>query len=69
MDVEDRLARVAVRVEHDAVAAGGNAAFRGDRRRAPRQFADDLIVVRREIVQRLDVALGDRSARASAPAG
>src|SRR5690349_2590111 len=59
VDVEDRLPGVAVGVEHHPEAAGRNAALFGDGGRAPRQLADNRVVLRRQLVERRDVALGD----------
>ena len=57
MDVKDRLASVAVRVEDRPITASGDAPFPGDGCGAPRQFPDNLIVARRQVVERCDVPL------------
>src|SRR6266851_44023 len=57
VDMEDGLAGVAVRVEHGPETAGGDPAILRDGGGPPNDFTDDLIIVRRQFVERRDVAL------------
>src|SRR5436190_12847591 len=56
MDVKDRLSRVPVRVEYRAVASGGDPALLRNRGGAPHDLSDERIIVRRQLVQRSDMA-------------
>jgi hypothetical protein len=58
MDVEDRLTRFAIRVEHRPVAAIGVAVFLRDLGRGAMHGPNETIVSRRQIAQRGDVPRG-----------
>ena len=57
MDVKHRLTSVTIRVEHCAESLVGDPLVFCDGSRSPDQLADDLIVRRLKLVQRLDVSL------------
>ena len=59
MDVEDRLTRFAIGVEHRPVAAIGVAVFFGDLRGGAMHGPNEAVVARRQIVQRGDVPARD----------
>ena len=59
MDVEDRLAGVAICVEHGAKAARVQAPLLRNGCRSPHHLAHNSVVSRLKVVQRVDVPLGD----------
>src|SRR5262245_2064535 len=58
MDVEDRLSRIAVRIENSPEPARRDSAFPSNSCSPPHHLADQTIVFLTQIVQRGDVALG-----------
>ena len=59
MDVKDRLSCITVGVEDCTESTRRNTSLFRNHRRASNQFADELIVANRQLVQRRDVSLGD----------
>jgi hypothetical protein len=57
VNVEHRLACVAVRIEYGSETAGRKASLFRDGRRPPHQLANELIVFDGELIKRGDVAL------------
>jgi hypothetical protein len=55
MQVEDRLARIGVAVEHRSISAGGVPVVFGDRCRASHHLANERVIASREVVQARDM--------------
>lgn len=59
MQVEDRLSRIGVAVEHRSISAGAMTVVFGDRCRASHYLSNQRVVFRREVVQARDVPSRD----------